>query len=154
MNQSVLGIVDLDHTAIGEKGLVRQCLPGRPDRRDPETHLLGRPDPCVGGELLERLDELRVEKDACQQPVRLHGDTIRIVPVRRVEPGGGQFVPFGRGEDPPGPERPVMDPFAVSTLVEALDRPRVDGPHPVQGRIRVLDPLPVQTGRCQCTLQE
>ena len=50
---------------------------------------------------------------------------------------------FGRGEHPPA-DRPVVHPPTVTTLVEPLDRARVDGPHPVQGRVGVLHPLPVE----------
>ena len=47
-----------------------------------------------------------------------------------------------------------MDPLAVRAFEEALDRSRVDGPHPVERRIRVLDALPIQARRCQCALQQ
>ena len=47
-----------------------------------------------------------------------------------------------------------MDPFAVRTFVEALDRPRVDGPHPVERGIWVLDTLPIQARCGQCALQQ
>ena len=47
-----------------------------------------------------------------------------------------------------------MDPLAVRTFEEALDRSRVDGPHPVQRRIRVLDTLPIQARRGQGALQQ
>src|SRR6202453_2877243 len=48
----------------------------------------------------------------------------------------------------------MMDPLAVCALEEALDRSRVDGPHPVQRRIRILDTLPIQARRGQCALQQ
>ena len=85
-NHSKLGIVDLHHTAIGEEGLVREGLPRRPHRGHPKTRLLPCAHPLVGGEFLERLFQLRVQEDARQEPVGLHGHPIGIVPVRRVEP--------------------------------------------------------------------
>ena len=86
VNHSKLGIVDLHHTAIGEEGLVGERLSRRPHRGHPKTRLLPCAHPLVGGEFLECLLQLRVEEDARQEPVRLHGDTIGIVPVRSVEP--------------------------------------------------------------------
>ena len=154
MNHSLLGIVDLDHTAIGEERLVRQSLRRRPDDCDAKTRLLGRADPIVRWEFLERLRQLRVEKDTRQHPVRLHGDPIGIVPVRRVQADGRELVPLGGGQDPCRAERPMMDPLAIGTFVEALDRPRVDGPHPIERRIGVLDPLPVEARRGQGALQQ
>ena len=47
-----------------------------------------------------------------------------------------------------------MNPLAVRAFEEALDRSRVDRPHPVQRRIRVLDALPIQARRGQCALQQ
>ena len=153
-NQSLLGVVHLDHAAIGQERLVRQSLARRPDRCNTQSRLLRRPDPLVGGKLLERLRQLGVQEDPGQQPVGLHGDTIGIVPVRGVQPSGRERVPFGCGQYPPGTDGPVMYPLAIRTFVEALDRPGVDGPHPIQRRVRLLDPLPFQARRGQGALQQ
>ena len=95
-----------------------------------------------------------MEEDAGQQPVGLHGDTIWIVPVRRVEPHGRELVPFRRCQNPSGTDGPVMDPLAVCAFVESLDGPGVDRPHPVQRRVGILDTLPIQARRGQCALEE
>ena len=100
--------------------------------------------PLVGRELLERLRQLGVQEDPGQQPVWLHRDTVRVVPVRRIELDRRELVALGRRQHPPGTDRPMVHPLPVRALVETLDGPGVDGPHPVQRSIRVLDPLPIR----------
>ena len=111
--------------------------------------------PLRGRELLERLRQQRVEEDAGQEPVRLHRHTIGVVAVGRIEPDRAELVVLGRR---PGPSRGrtvqwcTHRPSAHS--IEALDRPRVDRPHPVQRRIGILDPLPVERHGGQRALQQ
>ena len=149
-----LGIVDLDDAAVGQERLVGQRLGRGANEGDPHQRLGAGRDPLVGRELLERLGELRVQEDARQHPVGLHRHPVGVVAVRGVEPDGGELVALGRRQHPARPDRPVVDPPPVGALVETLDRARVDGPHPVERRVGVLDPLPVQAHRGERALQQ
>ncbi len=150
----LVGVVDLDDAAVGEEGRVRQRLGDRPHTRDAHLRGVPRGRPLVRREPPERRRERRVQEDAGEQAVGLHADPVGIVAVRGVEPDGAQLVALGRREHPARPDRPVVHPPAVGALVEPLDRAAVDRPHPVQRRVRVLDPLPVQRDGGERTLQQ
>ena len=89
-----------------------------------------------------------------EQAVRFHRDPIRIIPVQAVAAGDHEVVPFGRGQHPARAHGPVVHPSSVGALVESLDRARVGRPHPVQRRVGILDPLPVQARRRQRAPQQ
>ena len=106
------------------------------------------------GKLLEGGRQVRVLDDALEQTVVFHRDPVGVPAVGEVDGCQRGVVPFRRPQDPVGPERPVVHPASVGTFEDALDGPGVQGPHPVQGRVGSLHPLPVQGHGGQGTLQQ
>ena len=149
-----LAVVHFDHAAVGQEGLVGQGRPGRANGAHPQSGARRGLVPLRGRKLLEGVRQKGMEEDPGQEPVRLHRHTIRVVAVGGIEPDRAEHFVLGLGQDPAGAQRPVMHPFAVSTLIDALDRPRVGRPHPVQRSIGILDSLPVERHGGQRALQE
>ncbi len=153
-NGTLVWIDDLDHASIGEKRLVGQRFAWRSDGRDTQTRGLGGTDPFIRRKLPERLCQLLVHENPGQHPIWLHRDPIGIISVRCFRLLWSERVTRRRREDPSRTKGPMMDPLPISTLVDAFDGPRIDGPHPIERRIGILHALPIETHRSKCSLEE